>query len=231
MRRSLQALLGATLLMALVTPAGVGAQTIPSPFTYIEKRQEGGLFSGYRQAETGRFHLGPDGGLLLGGRYAVELTGPLALEGTVGFLSSTREIVNPARLPGDQVIGEADVLLTTIDARFRFSFVGNRTWHRLNPFLTFGGGIAMDVASPAPEEETLEPADVFDFGKSFFGTAGAGTRWFLSDSFALRLDGIFSLWNIDTPPGFSDPSRGFGNVDESQWMSGLSFSVTLLYRW
>ncbi len=60
---------------------------------------------------------------------------------------------------------------------------------------------------------------------------GTGTRVFLTDRIALRGDGLFSIWQIDTPPGFSDPERGFENVEESQWMSGLSFSLTLLYRW
>jgi hypothetical protein len=53
----------------------------------------------------------------------------------------------------------------------------------------------------------------------------------LTETLALRLDGSFSLWSIDTPPGFSDPDRGFENVEESEWMSGLSFGLTLLYRW
>jgi hypothetical protein len=139
--------------------------------------------------------------------------------------------VNPGRVAGDQVVGEGDVLLTEIDAHLRFSFVGARAWHGLSPFLTFGGGLVMDVADAPQEEAGLEAADVFDFGTSFIGTAGLGTRWFLTDRFALRFDGSFSLWSVDTPPGFSDPTRGFENVEESEWLSGLSFGVALLYRW
>ena len=231
MRPSLSTVLRAALAGLLLQPLAVRAQTIPSAFTFIERKQEAGVFAGYRTVETGRFHLGPSGGVLFGGRYGLDLSGPLSLEGVVGFMSGERDVVNPARVVGDQVVGQADVLLTTIDGRLRFSVVGNRAWHGLSPFLTFGGGLAFDIAEEPAIEEDLEPADVFDFGSSFFGTLGAGTRWFLTERFALRGDGVFSLWRIDTPPGFSDPDRGFENVAESEWLSGLSFSVSLLYRW
>ena len=230
--RQLTCTLHAALFAALAAaPTTAAAQSIPSPYEYVERKQEGGLFSGYRSASGGRFDFGPSGGLLTGGRYAVQLSGPLALEGTLGFLSSTRSIVNPGRVEGDQIVGETDVLLTTIDARLRFSFTGDRTWHGQAPFLSFGGGIGFDAAGTAPEEEQLEPEDVFDFGNSFFGTVGLGNRWFLTERLALRTDGVFSLWSIETPPGFSDPTRGFENVEESEWIQGLSFSVSLLWRW
>ena len=79
--------------LALADAPAASAQTIPSPFTFIERKQEAGLATGYTSAETGRFGLGPSGGLLLGGRYAVELSGPLSLEGHVGVISGTRDIV------------------------------------------------------------------------------------------------------------------------------------------
>lgn len=231
MRLSSSTLLAALLAPALYLPAQVTAQTIPSAFTYVEHRQEAGLFSGYTNAETGRFGFGPSGGLRFGGHYGLDLSGPLSLEANVGFVSGTRDIVNPARVIDDQVVGQGDVLLTSIDGRLRFSFAGDRAWHGFSPFIGFGGGVVFDAASAPAEEADLEPADVFDFGNSFHGTATVGTRWFLTDTFALRLDGLFSLWSIDTPPGFSDPARAFENVEESEWMSGLSFSVALLYRW
>jgi hypothetical protein len=220
-----------TLAGSLLLPVQVRGQSIPSPYQFLEQKQEAGLFSGYLSAETGRFGFGPSGGTLLGGRYGIELTGPLSLEGVLGLISGKRDIINPGRIEGEQLVGEGDVLLTTIDARLRFSFTGARSWHGLSPFLAAGGGVVFDAAGTPEVEADLEPADVFDFGTSFFGTLGAGTRWFLTDTFALRLDGVFSLWGIDTPPGYSDPERGLANVAESEWMSGLSFSVSLLYRW
>jgi hypothetical protein len=48
---------------------------------------------------------------------------------------------------------------------------------------------------------------------------------------ALRLDGIFSLWKIDTPVGYTDPEYGFGALQEGEWVRGLSLTASLLYRW
>ena len=231
MRLPFPALLLAPLMSALVQPTTGAAQTIPSPFTFLEGKQEAGPFSGYRSTDTGRFGFGPSGGVLTGGRYAVELSGPMSLEGVVGFMSGTRDIINPGRVEGDQLVGEGDVLLTTVDARLRFSFIGNRSWHGVSPFLAFGGGVVFETAGTPEAEAELEPADVFEFGTSFFGTVGLGSRLFLTETFALRLDGVFSLWSLDTPPGFSDQARGFESVEETEWMSGLSFSISLLYRW
>ena len=80
MRLSLALLFVAPLTAALVLPTVSSAQTIPSPFTYVERKQEFGLFGGYLDAQTGRFGFGPSGGLLSGARYGLELSGPLALE-------------------------------------------------------------------------------------------------------------------------------------------------------
>jgi hypothetical protein len=77
----------------------------------------------------------------------------------------------------------------------------------------------------------LEPDEPFEFKPTFFGTMGIGTRWFLSPSFALRTDAIFSLWKITTPAGFGDPQYGFGPVQESEWVRGLSITGALLFRW
>lgn len=224
-------LMTAPLVFALLQPASSHAQTIPSHFTYIERKQEVGPYVGYMSAGSGRFGYGPTGGPVFGTRYGIELSGPMSFEGVIGIVGGTRTVIDPGRDEGDRDIGEADVSIATIDARLKFSFAGERAWKGISPFLTVGGGIAFDVGSPSTFDETLLAEDVFDFGTSFFGTMGLGTRWFISEAVALRADGVFSLWKIDTPPGFSDPSRGFLGVPEGEWLWGTSLNVALLYRW
>jgi hypothetical protein len=217
---------------ALIAPRQVTAQRIPSPFAFIEERQEFGPYVGYLSGSTGRFGYGPSGGLMVGGRYAVDLSGPLALEAVAGVVSGTRDIVNPARPEGDRVIGEADVLLTTIDARLRLSATGARTWHGLVPFLSFGGGIVFDTQDPTLIEQTvLEPDEVFELGTKFFGTVGPGIKWHVNRRIAVRTDFGFSLWKIDTPDGWGDPQYGFPSVATDEWVSGLSLTASVLFRW
>ena len=231
MRFNLMAPLGAALFLAALGVLPASAQSIPSPFAFIEGRQEAGPFVGLMSAGTGRFGYGPRGGLAYGARWGIELSGPVSFEGAAGLLDGTRDIINPARVQGDQKIGEGDVLLSTFDARFKFGLTGDRTWHGLSPFILAGGGITFDLAGAPAAEVDLEAADRFDFGTSFLGTTGVGARWFFSDRFALRTDALFSLWKLRTPPGFSDPARGFEGVAESEWASGLSILMSLLFRW
>lgn len=220
----------ASSVLSVALPASAAAQDIPSPFRYVETRQEVGIFVGSSSISQGRFGFGPDGGTLLGARWGIDLSGPLGLEAVAGAISGSRDVVNPARVEGDRVVGEADALIGTVDARLRFTLTGDRTWHGMAPFLLAGGGIAFDLSGSDPDDEELEAQDRFDFGTSFFGTLGGGVRVFLNERIALRGDGVFSLWKLETPPGFSDPERGFESVEESQWVNGLHLTLSTVIR-
>ena len=231
MRVSFRTLSSAAMLALTLAPSWVEAQSIPSPYLYLTAKKETGPVIGYMNAATGRFGFGPPGGRLLGVRWGIELTGPLSFEVGSGMVEGIRDIVNPGRDEGERRVGEADVRMMTVDARLKFSLTGDRTWHSIAPFIVFGGGMAFDLAGVDAVEEDLLPEDRFAFGKSFFGTLGGGTRWFLTDRFGLRADAVFSLWRLKTPPGFSDPERDFGNVEEGEWARGLTFTVSGLWRW
>jgi hypothetical protein len=218
-------------LACVAVPRPATAQTIPSPYAFIEERQEVGPFAGWANAGTGRFGFGPKGGPIFGVRYAVDLSGPLSLEGNVSFLDGTRDVISPARPEGDRVIGEADVLLTTIDARLRLSATGARTWHGLNPFLVFGAGVAFDPAKPSIAEALLDADELFNFGTKFTAMAGPGIRWSITRHIALRSDMALQLWQLKTPAGYGDPALNLGSVAEGEWVSSLSFTASLLFRW
>ena len=228
--RTTLALLLAGALLPILSPT-LSAQSIPSPYRFLERRQESGPFAGYMTVNAGRFGYGPKGGALAGGRWGYELGGPVSIEGVAGLLTGERDVVDPGRDEGDRVIGQAPVLVSTMDARLKFSLVGQRSWRGISPFLVFGGGVAMDLAGVDELDEELLAADRFEFGSGFFGTLGAGTRIFLTESVAARLDGVFSLWKLDTPPGFSDPERDFEDVESGEWSEGLSLSISFMYRW
>ena len=139
-------------------------------------------------------------------------------------------MIDPGRAEGDRIVGEADVLFGRAEGRLVITFTGDRTWRRLAPYLSLGGGMVFDLGGQEPADEILLPEDRFDFGSSFLGTAGLGTRLHLTERFTLRGEGTFSLYQIDTPPGFSDPGRGFTGVEESEWVSGLGLGLSLGIR-
>ncbi|MDH5590479.1 MAG: hypothetical protein OEZ65_00780 [Gemmatimonadota bacterium] len=220
----------AIVLFVGLLPYGVAGQSISSPYRYLENKQEWGLIFGYAEIGTGRFELGPQGGLVAGARWGVELSGPLGFELNGAVTSGTRNIMNPARLVGDWYVGDGEARTGTVDARFRFALPGARTWHGLRPFIVFGGGVAFDLSGVEPLEADMEPDDVFNFGTSFFGTVGGGSQIFLSDRLSLRPEAIFSFWKLDTPPGYSLPERELADVEQSEWASGYRLTLSLGYH-
>ncbi len=220
----------AVLCGAMIVPAVVAGQSIPSAYEFVDTRQEVGIFAGTANLSTGRFGFGPSGGSLLGARWGINLSGPLAFDLVAAGLSGERDVVDPARAEGQRIVGQADVLMGMVDARLVFTLTGDRTWHGIAPFIQAGGGMTFDLAGSDPADESVLPSDRFELGTSFLGTFGAGSRLFITRRLVLRGDANFSLYKIDTPPGFSDPERGFTAVEESQWANGITLTLAAAIR-
>lgn len=231
MRAALSTFVVAATLMGIASPRSASAQTIPSPYAFVDERQEVAAFFGYVNASTGRFGFGPKGGPMFGARYGVDVSGPLSLEVVMGVVDGTRDVVSPSRPEGDRVIGESQSLMTVLEGRLRLSATGARTWHGLTPFLVFGAGVAIDPAELSAADGLLEVDERFEFGTKFITTAGPGVRWSINRHLAVRTDLGFSLWKITTPEGYGDQTLGLGSVAESEWVSGLSLSASVLFRW
>jgi hypothetical protein len=226
-RLILLAILG---LGAFPAPKNAMAQSIPSHYQFLETRQEAGIFSGSMSPGTGRFGYGPASGIAVGGWYGLGISGPIGLEGAVTYLPTERAIIDPGRDEGDQNIGSMASDLVMIDARLRFSLTGDRSWRKLAPFIQAGGGFAFDVSGDNQDQEVLLQADRFKFGTSFVGILGGGVRWFPGEHLFFRADAMMFLWQLETPVGFSAPARGFRGVEETEWVSGSSFSAGLGFR-
>lgn len=221
----------ATLAVGVILSHGpVSAQTIPSPYRFIESRQEAGLLGGHVSPGTGRFGFGPGPGPVWGARYGINLSGPFGLEAAVRYSPTKRDMVDPGRVEGDRVVGELSSELVMIDGRLRFSLTGDRTWHGLSPFFAVGGGLVFDVANDESDAEILLADDRFQFGTSFLGILAGGLRWFPWERFLVRGDLSLSIWQLKTPRGYSDPEREFTGVDEKEWVSGSSITLGVGYR-
>lgn len=212
-------------LASTLFPVAADGQSIPSPYRFLDARQEVGIFVGTMSPGTGRFDLGPQPGTSVGARYGINLAGPFGLEGAVTYLPTERSIIDPGRAEGDFKVGDMPSDVFMLDARLRFALTGDRTWHGLAPYLVAGGGVAFDGSGADEDQELLLADDRFKFGTSFVGILGGGLRWFPMERFFFRADADLFLWQLKTPRGFSDPDRGFEGVEEKEWVSGPSLSL------
>jgi hypothetical protein len=216
---------------SMLAPAAAEAQSIRSPYRFIEGRHEVGVFVAQIPGNRGTMELGPGDGLQFGARYGLELGGPFALE-FGGFLLPTDRLVRAPTASGEAIeeLGVADALVGGLDGRLRFTLTGPRSWHRLAPFVVAGGGVVGNLSGRIEEEADLPSEVRFDFGPSFLGLLGGGTRVFLSDHLVLRLDATVHFWKLGTPQAFLNLPESAGTVVQQEWPAVGGFSAGLSWR-
>lgn len=201
------------------------AQTIRSPYRFIEESQSGSLWVGYLAADRGEVGLGPEAGVALGGRYSIRLSGAFTVEADAGLFSSSRTVLDTAVVDSEfRRVGDVDFRAILVNGSLRFNLTGARTWHSLQPFVLFGAGAAVDVSPSAVISQSL-PADTrYDFGTSFAGQLGGGVEWFPARRLTLRADVRDIFWKISTPSGFLI-SRLAETTTRDQWTQNFLFSA------
>lgn len=225
---SIRALLLSGLACSLAFSYGpASAQSIPSPYRFIERGQSVELLGSYVNTDQGQFEFGPRSGIAVGARYGVEISGPLGLDLVASVMPTDRNVVNPARDEGDRVVGIAESTLVFLEGRLRFALTGRRTWHSIQPYVYLGAGLGFDIQGAQREDQLLVEADRFEFGTKFSANGGLGARIFLSDRWFARVEPGFRIYQLSTPQGFRDPARELGNVGESEWTTGTSITVGL----
>ena len=209
-----------------------GAQEIPSSYRFVEHGQEGGLFFGTASLNAGELGLGPKAADVFGGRYSVMFGSSLAFEGDVTVFNGERDVIDIRQSGDDQVLGQSSIDLTVFEARFRLNLTGHRTWRGLQPFVAFGGGMALSSDLDRALEDTAEMPllDRYDFGSKFIASLSGGVNLHLSPHLMLRLDGVMNLWKISTPSGWLTTDRDLGVIPEDEWVSARNLSIGASWR-
>lgn len=211
-------------------PGDAEAQVIPSPYRFVETRHEGGLFAGGLSPSEGQFGLGPKAGATAGGRYSIAIGGPVALEGVATFLKSERDVLSPGLEGEPRKVGEARSDVLILDARLRFSILGQRTWRRVSPFVVAGAGLAFDVSGAQPADESV-PADFrYSLGKPFAGVIGLGLRWFPGQRISVRGDLTLQIWTQKIPEGYRQFEDELAPVPESESIQAPGLSIGASYN-
>lgn len=212
-------------------PEAAAGQTIESPFRFIQGRHDAGVVVGTAAEDRGPLGIGPGGGTLIGARYALDIRGPFAFEGNGFYLSTNRDVYQPVLDEGLVRLGRAEMALVGADARIRFTLTGDRTWYRLAPYVSVGGGIVGQFGGQNVEAEAgLPQEDQFDFGPSFLGVLAAGTRWLPTDRFTVRAETSLTFWKLGMPPGFQEVGAELGARAGDHWAGVGSVLVGVSYR-
>ena len=223
----------ATAIAALITSlhaVPAAAQTIDSPYRFVERSQALGVWGGWASPGRGSLNLGPEAGPVFGVRYTLRVTGAINVEGDASYLASRRIVYDT--VPADTALrraGEADMNVLAASANLRFDITGPRTWNRLQPFVVLGAGLAFDLAGDSPAESSLAEDIRFDFGTRFTGTVGGGVEAHLFERISVRADARAILWKLNTPRPFLFGEPGtYRPADE--WTQNAYLSAGLSYR-
>lgn len=217
------AVAGATVAAA----SSADAQTITSPYEYLERTQSVHLYGGYLETDGGELGLGPKGGSLVGALYSIRFTGPLAGEVDLAFSPSARDVY-VREDPDSEALtlrGEESSALLLVEVGLRFQITGPRTWYNLAPYLGVGGGLISELGGTKDLEEDLPEEQHFDFGPAFAGRASLGADYFLSERLSIRAAGHFHLWRTTIPEGLSPLGR-----EENEWVPAFGGTVGAAYH-
>ena len=220
-------------LLLAVAHSPAAGQEIASPYKFVENGQAWAIFGGKSDLNPGQLGLGPRNATTFGGRYAAAFGGALNVDIDGTYFMSTRDVLDVSQPKDDRSLGRTDLNLLLIDFRLRLNLTGHRTWHGLQPFILFGGGLAFSTFTDRTLElDTDMPMDEwYEFGKRFVGTLGGGASFHMSDKISLRLDGVLNLWKITTPVDWrtldNDPLL---ENPEGEWVAAKTIRIGAAWR-
>jgi hypothetical protein len=225
----------------LTAAAPAAAQTITSPYEFVERRQGLFAYGTYVLTDRGTIEIGPHSGPAAGIGYAIRLSGPFTFDARIAFFPTSRTVfdrndvgqdpdaIRDDPMVGLEEVGSADLSLLLTDASLRFDITGPRTWRNIQPYALLGaGGVFRTTAEHEAEELIRDDVDLrVRFRNGFTGHFGGGVEYFLSPQLTVRLDARNMFWRLHVPAGFITPDRV---IDDREWVQAANLSVGLGLR-
>jgi hypothetical protein len=240
MRKTRTAFLLAVLAV-LLAPRWTNGQQVSSPYSFLDKKKDLGLFVGYVFADPGTAGLGSKDGPMAGAQFTLRVSDPLNIGVFVSYFPSTRDVIDPrAESEDERIIGKSDLDLLQLAGRLQLHLTGSRKWNNFVPILYGGVGIIFDV-SPSysclatvidrDPNCSLLPRDRFSFGTSLLGQIGIAVSWIPRQRLGLRFTADDSIWRLESPDGFYDETSTLDPVPPfKDWTNNIQFTLGL-YFW
>jgi hypothetical protein len=231
---ALAAACAVALCLCAIAPAApaqqVGTAPERSPFRDILTHQAFTLFAGRFAGSAGAAGTGARPGLMIGGRLDVRVSSALGITATFAEAITSRLRIDAG---GDtaKVMGNLNVRLISADLGFTLNLTGDKTWHRLAPYVAIGAGLT------TPSAKVVDPGG-FQIGTGFSVVASAGTRIYVSRNLALRLEARDLYYRYTFPLAFFDRAYAAhangtpvlsNSVGDREWYQNYIFWVGVTY--
>lgn len=212
--------------------------SIDTPYRWIDGSFRVAPYAAELRTGRGDVGLGPASTRLYGARARVRLTGPLSLEGNLGYASSERSVIDPRPAGGPTAVDTVPFRWVVGEGVVQLALTGQRTWHGIQPYVLIGGGMVLGVDEPG-SEALADSADAdfrFELNAAPTAVAGAGAEWRVSETLGIGFEMRDHLWRLTTPDGFfrEDVLRSIDESDapapqETQWTHNLEFGLGIWY--
>ena len=185
----------AALCMAHPASAQVGHEPASSPYLDLEYGQEFTVLGGYLRTRHDPAGVAPKSRALMGVRYELRLTGPLAFSADIVGGGGERDVIDPLKPAAARKAGTQSNGVVAADLALALNLTGARSWHSLVPQIRAGAGL---VSSRARDDSSG-----FAFGTRFAFVAGGGVKYAPpGQRFQLRADVTDRIFKLDYPDAY-----------------------------
>lgn len=175
--------------------AQVGTLPARSPYRDMEFRQEWTTFAGHFNAKSDPAHAAPQGGFMIGERYAIRLGGPAYFTARIAGSMQKRTIINPQVDEPARSSGSENVPVLYSDLGFELQLTGPKTWHSFSPVIGGGIGLTADLKG-------RRDAGGFRFGQPLTLTYGAALKYVPRRGPNMRLEWSSYIYRVHYPESY-----------------------------
>jgi len=182
-----------------IAGAQVGHDPGSSPYRDIPWHKGPVFFAGYLSGDRGEADAGMTNAQTEGGRWEMNAGKTMLFVFSGAYLMGDRYIIDPRlnRLDPNKKTGPYPSNIGTAEIALQLKLTGNKSWHRLAPYVGTGLGLAFDIDSPG---DTTRSG--YAFGTKFTIDFMGGVRLYFPRHLMLNADGRLLWWRLKYPVSF-----------------------------
>lgn len=215
------------LLTPMIAPLGaqaVGSLPQQSPYADVRGGQRLGVDAGYIVMSHDPAGVGPKSAPFVAMRYDFH-AGSLAYLTSRAFGASTeRDILDYTKKAAVRRTGTQSSTLIGADVGLALALTGDRSWHRLQPFVATSAGFATGIGDK-PD------VSLYTFGTRFFLTYGLGARYITGRNSEIRADIVWYNWQLKYPETFRSTDGDAVAIHPAGSMSPWTHNRAMTVGW